>query len=202
MITNFPNDLEKVVNNGFGYIKLSELAKTDLIRLLVSLEYNRVKDSEVECESLYTVGTEMLANYNTVANTIIETLKDEVIDLSEKLLGVETGSLEATYFISKGTEGYNVPWHSDHQSDDSVFSVPIYLCEGKYSYESGMLEFALTEEVMSGNDRVIASMPARSGYGAVIWSGDSKFSHRATEVTVGTRYMIRFEIVKKSKKPA
>lgn len=197
ILDRFPANQDIIETKGFQPIKINFDYLDEFKSLLLKMDYGSVSLSEVDHADLYTRGTEMLKNYNQAQGTIIDALGLELIERSAKLLHIDPETLKIDYFISRCTEGYNVPWHSDCQNDKSVFSIPLYFNIGEYNMESGMLEFGYTHLISDNPNAVLNRYPTRDGYGAIIWSMNQLYSHRAIEVMAGaTRFMIRYELTR------
>ena len=194
MILQFPKNNHLLEKNGFDGIKIDKDLAARIRGYVSKLQYSEV--SELHGDKLYSVGTKMAKKYNKKKLVEINDLGKEIVARSADLYGFDANDIVVDYLISKCTKGYYVPWHSDHRDDKSFLSVPLYFLDGQSDYESGMLEFAYSKEVEKGNPTVLKSMPARHGYGAIILSKSSTYSHKVKEIKKEKliRYMVRYEL--------
>jgi hypothetical protein len=194
VILQFPKNGLLLEKNGFEGIKIDKDLAARIRGSVSELQYNEV--SNLNGDKLYSVGTHMAIRYDQKKLVEINDLGKEIVARSADLYDIDAKDIEINYFISKCTKGYHVPWHSDCKDDKSFLSVPLYFLDGQSDYESGMLEFAYSQEVEKGNPTVLNSMPARHGYGALILSKNSTYSHQVKEIKKEKliRYMVRYEL--------
>jgi len=194
VILQFPKNNHLLEKNGFDVIKVDNDLAARVKDSLSKLNYKEVSVSMKK--GLYSLGTEMAFNYDQESLVELNELGKEIADLSGNLYGFCSKDILITYFISKCTKGYHVPWHSDYQDNKSFLAVPLYFLDGQSDYESGMLEFAYSENIEKGNPLVVNSIPARHGYGVIILANNSTYSHQVKEVKKEKliRYMVRYEL--------